>query len=87
MHNMVVPLAPMQLSNATDRPAVETSPKGWHTILLPPVPKKPRLLLPQPCLYLLLPSEKTETSLALAFFFPCWVAANCIHPGVWAREG
>lgn len=71
---MVAPLAPMQLSNATDRPGVETSPRGWHTILLPPVPKKPRLLLPQPCLPAPSTPEDRKTSLALAFFFPFWVA-------------
>ena len=64
----------MQLSNATDKPGVETSPRGWHTNFLPPVPKKLRHLLPLPCLYLFLPPQKTETSLALAFFFPCWAA-------------
>lgn len=94
LRNMVAPLAPMQLSNATDRPGVETSPRGWHTILLPPVPKKPRLLLPQPCLYLLLPSQETERlPWLLHFSSPVgwqveattptlpWLTANSIQQG------
>lgn len=74
LRNMVAPIAPMQLSNARDKPGVETSPRGWHTILLPPVPKKARPLLPQPCLYLLLPPQRAERLAWL--LFPCWVAGG-----------
>lgn len=73
---MTAPIAPAQGSNVRDSPGVETSPRGWHTIFLPPVPKKVRPLLPRPCLYLLLPPQRTDTCLAAAFFFPCWVAGG-----------
>lgn len=93
LHNTVAPLAPMQLSNATDRPGVETSPRGWHTILLSPVPKNPRLLLPQPCLYLLLPPQKQRlpwllhSSSLVGWQMEAttptspWLTADCIQPG------
>lgn len=77
LHNMVAPLAPMQLSSATDRPGVETGPRGWHTVLSPPVPNKPQALA-APALSILASSipKDRETSLALAFIFPCWVTGG-----------
>lgn len=95
LHNMVARVAPMQLSIATDRPGVETSPRGWgwHAILLPPVPKKPRILLPQPCLYLLCSPQKTERlpwllhssspvgcQVEATILIPYWLKADSVQP-------
>lgn len=70
---MVAPLAPMQLSNARQARSrnqpkglaynpLATSPKGTQTLaasaLSIPAPSTP---------------ENRETSLVLAFFFPCWL--------------
>lgn len=74
---MMTSIAPTQLSNARDRPGVETSPRGWHTNPLATSAKESQALaasalsIPAP-----FTQENRETCLVLAFFFPCWVAGG-----------
>lgn len=73
LHNMVAPLAPMQLSNARQARS-RNQPKGLAYNPLATSPKGTQTLAAS-ALSISAPStpENRETSLVLAFFFPCWL--------------